>query len=122
MRGDFRKKKNQNVSDWYDLYEDWDLVVSSFASQYGIREEDISIMEWGEFRSLLIGIMPETPLGRIVQIRAEEDKEVLNHFAPEQHSIRNAWRSRNPIVDRMSEDEKKESVLKLQDIFAKAFG
>lgn len=79
-------------------------------------------MEWGEFCTLLTGIMPDTPLGMIVQVRAEEDKDVLKHFTPEQRSIRNAWRSRNPVVDNMSETEKKESVAMLQDIFAKAFG
>ena len=41
-------------------------------------------MTWDEFRDLLVGISPETPLGRIVSIRAEEDKEVLKHFTKEQ--------------------------------------
>lgn len=52
-------------------------------------------MTWDEFRTLLSGISPETPLGRIVSIRAEDDREVLEHFSREQHRIRNEWRSRN---------------------------
>lgn len=51
-------------------------------------------MSWGEFSTLLAGIMPETPLGQIVSIRSEDDKETLKHFTPEQHRIRNDWRSR----------------------------
>lgn len=51
-------------------------------------------MKWHEFKALLVGIGPETPLGRIVQIRAEDDKEILKGFTKEQHSIRNSWRSR----------------------------
>ncbi len=51
-------------------------------------------MSWGEFCTLLAGIMPETPLGQIVSIRSEDDKETLKHFTPEQHRIRNEWRSR----------------------------
>lgn len=51
-------------------------------------------MKWNEFKSLLIGISSETPLGKIVSIRAENDKEVLKHFTKEQHRIRNEWRSR----------------------------
>lgn len=51
-------------------------------------------MTWDEFRDLLVGISPDTPLGRIVSIRAEEDKEVLKHFTKEQHRIRSEWRSR----------------------------
>lgn len=51
-------------------------------------------MKWDEFRDLLVGIVPDTALGRIVSIRAENDKEVLKHFSKEQHRIRNEWRHR----------------------------
>lgn len=51
-------------------------------------------MSWGEFASLLAGISPETPLGRIVSIRAEDDKDMLKSFTPDQRRIRNEWRSR----------------------------
>lgn len=51
-------------------------------------------MKWDEFRALLSGISADTPLGRIVQIRAEEDEDMLKHFTKEQHRIRNEWRSR----------------------------
>ncbi len=52
-------------------------------------------MKWSEFRDLLIGISPDTALGRIVAIRAENDKDVLKHFSKEQLRIRNEWRTRN---------------------------
>lgn len=52
-------------------------------------------MPWDEFRALLIGIGPDTPLGRIVSIRAEEDEEMLKHFSKEQLRIRSEWRSRS---------------------------
>lgn len=55
---------------------------------------DLQTMKWDEFRDLLSGIGPETPLGRVVSIRAEEDEDVLKHFTKEQHRIRNKWRSR----------------------------
>ena len=71
------------------------MIVASFQSQYGIRlSKEIHTMPWDEFRDLLVGISPETPLGRIVAIRAEDDKDVLKHFSKEQHRIRNEWRSR----------------------------
>lgn len=50
-------------------------------------------MKWDEFRALLIGIGPETPLGRIVSVRSEEDKEALKYFTVEQNRIRNEWRT-----------------------------
>lgn len=78
-------------------------------------------MDWKEFTTLLHGIMPETPLGQIVRIRAEEDKEILKNFSPEEHSIRNEWRNRHSAVEDMMEEEKMEAVKSLQNIFAKAF-
>ena len=88
------EKKNRESSDpYYDLIEDFDLVVSSFQSQYGIRlsRELPAGMKWEEFRDLLVGIGPDTALGRIVSIRAEDRKEILENFTPEQHRVRNAW-------------------------------
>lgn len=71
------------------------MIVSSFQSQYGIRlSKEINTMPWEEFKALLTGIGPETPLGRMVSIRAEEDKEVLKHFSKEQMRIRSEWRRR----------------------------
>ena len=72
------EKKNRESSDpYYDLIEDFDLVVSSFQSQYGIRlfRELPAGMKWEEFRDLLVGIGPDTALGRIVSIRAEDRKK-----------------------------------------------
>lgn len=46
---------------------------------------------------MLSGISPETALGRIVAIRAEDDKEILNNFNKEQKRIRSSWRNRNAV-------------------------
>ena len=51
-------------------------------------------MKWKEFRPLLIGIGPDTALGRIVSIRMEDDEEVLKNFTPEMKKIRSDWRNR----------------------------
>lgn len=79
-------------------------------------------MEWIEFCTLLAGIMPKTPLGNIVSIRAEEDRNVLKGFTKEQHRIRDSWRTRHNPVHKMSESEKKEAVNSIQEMMAKAFG
>ena len=72
--------------------------------------------------TLLTGIMPKTPLGQIVSIRSEEDKDMLKNFTKEQHKIRNDWRNKvNPIRD-MSDEEKEIEAKKVQEMFAKAFG
>ena len=80
---------------YYDLIDDFGLIVSSFQSQYGIRlSKELKTMKWDEFKDLLAGISPDTVLGRIVSIRAEDRKEVLEHFTPEQHRIRSEWKSK----------------------------
>lgn len=76
---------------YYDLVDDWELVESSFLSQYGIRLRKDDDMSWSEFCSLLSGIMPETPLGRVVSIRAEKDPKIIKNFTKEQKKIRNDW-------------------------------
>ena len=78
------------------MIDDFDLIISSFQSQYGLRlsHELPAGMKWDEFASLLSGLGPDTALGRIVAIRTEEDKDILKNFTPEQHRIRNEWKRR----------------------------
>ena len=52
-------------------------------------------MKWDEFCSLLRGLSADSPLGRIVQIRAENDSERLKHFTSHQRKIRSDWRNRS---------------------------
>lgn len=74
------------------MIDDFDLIVASFTTQYGLRIRDIKDMRWSEFKSLLIGLGPNTILGRIVSIRAEDDSEVLKNFTKDQQRIRNEYR------------------------------
>ncbi len=52
-------------------------------------------MKWDEFKALISGLSAETPLGRLVAIRAENDKDVIKRFTKEQKRIRNEWRNRS---------------------------
>ena len=52
-------------------------------------------MPWKEFRQMLIGISPDTALGRVVAIRMEDRKEILENFTPEQQRVRNAGQPRH---------------------------
>lgn len=79
-------------------------------------------MDWQEFCTLLSGIMPETPLGQIVRIRSEDNKDMLKLFTPEQKRIRSEWRMKINPVKEMSEEEKEAEVKKLEQILAQAFG
>lgn len=80
---------------WYDFYDDWDLIESSIAQQYGIRlRNEIKTISWTEVKVLVSGLLSDTPLGRVIQIRSENNKEQLKNFTPEMHKIRNDWRNR----------------------------
>ena len=62
---------------------------------YGIRlSRELRGMKWREFAGLLAGLDGETPLGRIVAIRAEDDPKRLREFTPEMRRIRSRWRTR----------------------------
>ena len=115
-----KRKKEENK--WYDLFEDWELIEASFLTQYGIRLRLVDDMSWNEFCTLLSGIMTKTPLGQIVSIRAEEDKDILNNFTEEQHKIRNEWRNRNNTTIEMTDEEKEQKIKEFEQMMASMFG
>ena len=91
---------------WYDLLEDYDLIEASFAKQYGIRLRNEQDMTWSEFATLLSGLMPDTPLGQIISIRAEKDKDVIKRFTKEQKRIQSDWKRRqSKNIDKESYDD-----------------
>lgn len=85
------RKTNPEQPAYYDLFDDWELIESSFMKQYGIRIRQADDMSYKEFCSMLSGIMPDTPLGQVVSIRAEKDVKVIRNFSKEQKRIRNDW-------------------------------
>lgn len=63
-------------------------------------------MTWSEFATLLSGVMPDTPLGQIISIRAEKDKDVIKRFTKEQKRIQSDWRKRqSQNIDKESYDD-----------------
>ena len=77
------------------MIDDWKLIEASLAQQYGLRvRKEIKSLSWGELSSYIEGINSDTPLGQIITIRSENDKEKLKNFTSEQHKIRNEYRSK----------------------------
>lgn len=104
---------------YYDLFDDWNLIESSFAQQYGIRLRLEDEMTWDEFSNLLSGLGSETPLGKIVGIRSEKDQKIISEWPPEIRRIRNEWLGRKikkkpVIVDRKKYDRE---MINLQNMF-----
>ena len=97
-----KKKSNEP---YYDLFEDWDLIVSSFLSQYGIRlsTKEFKTVDWAEFSALLSGLSADTALGKVVAIRSETDSETIKRFSSYQKKIYDDWRTKQS--ERMTEEE-----------------
>lgn len=78
-------------------------------------------MSWGEFTTLLSGIMPETPLGQIISIRSEDDPDTLKNFNKEQNRIRNEWHSRIRKQMMNDKDNAKTMIAQFQAMMKNAF-
>lgn len=77
-------------------------------------------MRWGEFAALLSGLSEDSPLGRIVRIRAENDPKILEHFTPNQHRIRNEWRRKTAL--KVSAKDRDEVLEMLKNTFISMAG
>lgn len=77
--------------------------------QYGIRlHQEYETISYQEFNQLLVGIGGDTPLGNIVQIRAETDPKKIKEFNTYEKRIYNEWqeyRNKQKIkVEKSGED------------------
>lgn len=120
---DFGTSAQKTTTNWYDLREDWSLVESSIASQYGIRLRQCSDdMSWSEFSTLVAGLLPETPLGAVVRVRSEDDPAMLKKFNKDQLAIRKQWRDRQALQQLDNPEVLKQSMDKLSMMLKSMFG
>ena len=121
-RADFSNSATPNPNTWYDLREDWALIESSIATQYGIRLRQSADMPWPEFINLVTGLLPETPLGAVIKIRSEDDPDVLKRFNRDQMEIRNKWRDRQALQQLENPEVLKQSMDNLSKMLESMFG
>ena len=103
------------------MYYDWGLIEASFAQQYQIRLRNEDDMSWNEFETLLAGLLPNSPLGKVIAIRSEKDPKMLKSFTRDQKELRRQWTQfRTKCVTR---DEKtaRQAVLAFQQMMKDAF-
>ena len=77
--------------------------MASFLTQYGlrIRTKEFETVSWDEFKALLAGLAPETPLGRVVSIRSETDEKIIKQFSREQKRIHDEWQEKQAARSEM---------------------
>lgn len=117
---DFSDKGSNKA--YYDLREDWGLIESSLAKQYGIRIRNEKDMPWTEFCSLVSGLMSDTPLGQIVGIRAEKDPKTIKQFTPDQKRIHKEWQSREAIKVVDNPEQYNKQMDQLANVLQNLFG
>jgi len=103
---------------FYDMVFDRALIEASFAMQYGIRlaKEDVA---FGEFCRLLSGLMADTPLGRVVAIRAEKSAEKIKGFGDYERGVRRKWRK---FINGGCARGKVGDIGELQEVLERVFG
>lgn len=72
----------------------------------------------------MAGLLPETPLGGVVEIRAEKDPKIIQKFGPHEKKIRaqwNAFRSRKAVAI-MDPAAWEKEIGKLQEMLCTMFG
>lgn len=101
---------------------DWDLIVSSFAQQYGIRlHQEMDSISHQEFTQLLVGLNGDTSLGYVVQIRSEKNPKRIKDFTKKEKDIRTEWQlfKAKQQKNQQKIEVKKEDINK---IFSQIFG
>lgn len=60
--------------------------------QYHILPSEQEDLHYSDWYRLVAGLMEDTPLGRIVQIRAETDREAIERMGEYEQGVRRRWR------------------------------
>lgn len=67
------------------------MIEQSIAKQYGILPSRQGDLSWSDWCKLVGGLMDDTPLGRVVALRMENDPEVIKRFSSSQKRVRSEW-------------------------------
>ena len=99
------------------------LIEQSIATQYGILPGEQVNLPYPEWAKLVSGLMDNTPLGRVVAVRGEQDPKIIAQMNPWQRRIRTEWRAflSRKVVQRPP-GELRAQMASLERMLAKAFG
>ena len=119
-----RRRPQPDEPKLYDLEFDALLIEQSIATQYGILPAAQGEIPYTEWVKLVSGLMDDTPLGRVVAVRAEEDRKVIAKMTPWQRRIRAEWNAFlvQETVQRQSTAELRAQMDNLERAMARMFG
>lgn len=123
MGRDFREKRNGAEPEVYDLSFDAVLIEQSIATQYGILPALQGDLPYPEWAKLVGGLMDDTPLGRVVAVRAERDPQIIAKMGPWQKRIRSEWqRFLARKAQKRDPADLRQQMRDLEAMIARAFG
>lgn len=81
-------------------------------------------MHYSDWISLVAGLMHDTPLGQVVRIRSEDDKDIIKNFSGYEKRLRSEWREfrSEKISQNATEQDKKDVANYFRNLFAGMFG
>lgn len=108
----------------YDPDFDAVLIEQSIATQYGILPGAQGELPYPEWSKLVGGLMDDTPLGRVVAVRAESDRKVIASMSPWQRRIRAEWSAHlaRQTLTRSRPETLRAEMAGLERAMAKLFG
>lgn len=108
-----KKKLNKYDVAWFDIDDDWDIILISIAKEYHLFIDEMSEEEGNDiyiktFLRLIQGLGgSETLFGYIVSIRSEEDYKIRKKFTEEEKLIWLEWQKRVPIEYKQAKMQEK---------------
>ena len=121
---DFKPRRRPEIDDCYDPAFDADLIRQSIAKQYGVLPTEQGELPYPEWALLVSGLMDDTPLGRVVAVRSEKDRKVIEKMGPWQRKLRSDWQRFAAKRDaaRMTPAEMRRQMDGLERAMARMFG
>lgn len=118
-RSDFLKRSNDEPV--YDVEFDKELIKQSIAKQYHILPSEQDELHYSDWALLVSGLMDDTPLGRVVEVRCETDKERIKAFGAGEMRIRREWNEFLANKKREDPEKAKADILELEKMLAEMF-
>lgn len=79
-------------------------------------------MSYNDWAKLVSGLMNDTPLGKIIEIRSEDDADIIKNMNSEQLAIRNEWQEFRMSQTVYSKEEMRMQSEMLEKMMAELFG
>lgn len=125
QRLDFRRKTQSKLEEsWYDLDYDRELIIQSIAKQYNILPSEQENLHYSDWYRLVAGLMHDTPLGQVVRIWSEDNKDIIKNFDRYEKQIRSEWTAlrSQKAKETFTEQDKLETARYFERLFKGMFG